>query len=170
MGVYSLGSNDRVLIEECIIPDPFFETIYPEGVPDFRVIVYKGELVLGMLRVPTDKSDGKANLHQGGLGIGVDLSTGLMTHGFDGKKYYKKHPDSGGVIHNVPVPYWEDIKKLSIDTADAFPLRYLGVDIVIDANKGPLIMEVNVRPGLGIQMVNNKGLRPILEAIDAKFN
>ena len=166
MGVYSLGSNDRVLIEECIVPHSFFNTIYPEGVPDFRVIVYKHHIALGMLRVPTDASDGKANLHQGGLGIGVDLSSGKMTQAFDGRNYYSIHPDTQKQIEGVALPYWKEIIQLSLKTAAAFPLKYLGVDIVIDENKGPLVMEVNVRPGLGIQMVNRKGLSPILEAID----
>lgn len=166
MGVYSLGSNDRVLIEECIVPHAFFQSIYPEGVPDFRVIVYKHQIALGMLRVPTDASDGKANLHQGGLGIGVDLSTGRMTQAYNGRTYFDTHPDTGEQIDGVELPYWKEIIELSLTTAAAFPLKYLGVDIVIDAHKGPLIMEVNVRPGLGIQMVNKQGLAPILKAID----
>ncbi|MDG1330955.1 MAG: sugar-transfer associated ATP-grasp domain-containing protein [Crocinitomicaceae bacterium] len=166
MGVYSLGSNDRVLIEECIIPHSFFQSIYDDGVPDFRVIVYKHQIALGMLRVPTDASDGKANLHQGGLGIGVDLSTGQMTDAFDGNSYYDVHPDTLKQIKGIQLPYWDEIIELSLKTAEVFPLKYLGVDIVIDQNKGPLIMEVNVRPGLGIQMVNRKGLSPILKAID----
>lgn len=166
MGVYSLGSNDRVLIEECIIPHEFFRSIYDDGVPDFRVIVYKHKITLGMLRVPTDASNGKANLHQGGLGIGVDLSTGQMTQAFDGKTYFDVHPDTLKQIKGIELPYWDEIIELSLKTAAVFPLKYLGVDIVIDANKGPLIMEVNVRPGLGIQMVNRRGLTPILEAID----
>ena len=170
MGVYSLGSNDRVLIEECIVPHSFFHSIYDEGVPDFRVIVYKHEITLGMLRVPTDASDGKANLHQGGLGIGVDLETGRMTQAYNGNSYFDIHPDTQKQIKGVELPYWKEIIELSLKTAEVFPLKYLGVDIVIDQYKGPLIMEVNVRPGLGIQMVNRKGLAPILEAIDHKLN
>lgn len=166
MGVYSLGSSDKVLIEECLIPHPFFHSIYPAGVADFRVIVYKGELALGMLRVPTKRSNGKANLHQGGLGIGVDLNSGLMTQGYNGKEYFDKHPDSNAQIKGIKIPYWDEILNLSLKTAQYFPLEYLGVDIVIDENKGPIVMEVNVRPGLGIQMVNKKGLKPILEQID----
>ncbi|MFT5821281.1 MAG: alpha-L-glutamate ligase-like protein [Crocinitomix sp.] len=166
MGFFSLGTSDCVLIEECIIPHDCFHTVYPEGVADLRVILYRNEIVMGMLRVPTDKSDGKANLHQGGMGIGINLETGKMTDGYDGTGYYSSHPDSGSPIRGVTIPFWEEILELSLLTAKHFPLKYLGVDIVIDKVKGPLVMEVNVRPGLGIQMVNKAGLKPILENIE----
>ena len=44
---------------------------------------------------------------------------------------------------------------------------YLGVDIVLDREKGPLLLEINARPGLSIQIANREGLIPRLEAIDA---
>ncbi|MGY3791957.1 sugar-transfer associated ATP-grasp domain-containing protein [Aquimarina sp. 433] len=163
MGFFSLGSHDRVLIEECIEPHPFFHKIYPAGVPDFRIITLHQNPVMGMLRMPTNRSDGKANLHQNGVGIGVDLTAGTLTEVYDGKNYFDHHPDSGFVIQNMPIPYWEEILKISIDTARAFPLNYLGIDIVIDKNKGPQIMEINVRPGLGIQLVNKQGLKKAIK-------
>lgn len=166
MGLYSLGTSDAILIEQCIIPHDCFYNIYPAGVSDLRVIVYKDVVALGMLRVPTDQSDGKANLHQGGIGIGVDLDTGCMTQGYNGENYLDFHPDSGVRINGTAIPFWDEIVELSLKTASHFPLKYLGIDIVIDQTLGPLIMEVNVRPGLGIQMVNKKGLKPILQAID----
>lgn len=168
MGFYSLGTSDCVLIEECIIPHNCFHSIYPAGVADLRIILYKEQIALGMLRMPTDRSGGKANLHQGGLGIGIDINSGTMTQGYDGKEYYGSHPDNGAAIAGVQLPFWDEIIQLSLITASHFPLKYLGVDIVIDKNKGPLIMEVNVRPGLGIQMVNKQGLIPILKKIDEK--
>ena len=162
MGRYSLGSDDRVLIEECIEPHPFFYEIYPEGVPDFRVILLNEKPLMAMLRVPTDQSDGKANLHQGGLGIGIDMEKGKLQYGYDGKNYFKTHPNNNNEIFGKRIPYWEQILAISVRVAKHFPLQYLGVDIVIDKNHGPLIMEVNVRPGLGIQMANREGLKKIL--------
>lgn len=159
MGVYSLSSNDRVLIEYCIEPHPFFHEIYPAGVPDFRVILLHGIPILSMLRVPTDRSNGKANLHQGGLGIGIDMDSGQLKKGFDGQHYYKNHPDSDQLIQGRQIPLWKETLNLAINTSKAFPLDYLGIDIVLDQQLGPLVMEINVRPGLGIQMVNQTGLQ-----------
>ncbi|MEO0626666.1 MAG: sugar-transfer associated ATP-grasp domain-containing protein [Bacteroidota bacterium] len=166
VGVYSLGSKDRVLVEYCIEPHPFFGEIYPAGVPDFRIILLKGEVIMSMLRVPTDRSDGKANLHQGGLGIGIDHQKGRLTEAYDGKSYYDHHPDNGNPINGRLIPLWEETVSLAIATAQAFPLEYLGIDIVLDAVLGPLIMEINVRPGLGIQLVNGQGLK---QAVQSKF-
>lgn len=166
MGRYSLNSNDRVLIEECIESHPFFHEIYPQGVPDFRVILLKGIPINAMLRVPTDKSDGKANLHQGGLGIGVDIETGKLMQGYDGKKYYDNHPDNNNLILGKKIPHWDKIIEISKKTASHFPLNYLGVDVVMDKVLGPLIMEVNVRPGLGIQLANKKGMKQILKKLN----
>jgi len=167
MGFFSLGSHDRVLVEECIEPHPFFHKIYPQGVPDFRIITLHHTPLMGMLRMPTDRSDGKANLHQNGVGIGVDLNKGTLTEVYDGKNYFNHHPDSEFVIKDVPIPFWKEILEISIETAKVFPLDYLGIDIVIDKHKGPQIMEINVRPGLGIQLVNKQGLK---EAIEEKTN
>lgn len=162
MGVYSLGGQDRVLIEYCIKPHPFFHEIYPKGVPDFRIILLNNIPVMSMLRVPTNRSDGKANLHQGGLGIGVDMQTGTLKMGYDGHQYAEVHPDTGSQLNGRIIPYWRQTLELSILTSKVFPLQYLGVDIVIDQALGPLLMEINVRPGLGIQMVNRQGLQEVV--------
>jgi len=45
------------------------------------------------------------------------------------------------------------------------PLNYVGVDIVIDETDGPLILEINARPGLEIQNINGFGLGAALENI-----
>lgn len=166
MGCFSLGSNDRVLIEECIEAHPFFYEIYPQGVPDFRVILLNEQPLMAMLRVPTDKSDGKANLHQGGLGIGIDMETGKLMQAYDGVKYYDCHPDNGNQILGKEIPHWAKILEISKKTAKYFPLNYLGVDVVMDKELGPLIMEANVRPGLGIQLANKKGLKEVLKKIN----
>ncbi len=160
MGMYSFGSSDRVLIEECIIPHPFFHEIYPAGVPDFRIILLHGRPLMAMLRLPTDRSDGKANLHQGGLGIGIDMERGLLKEAYDGQRHHRIHPDSNQSIQGREIPHWTTIKELAVQTAAVFPqLGYLGVDIVLDEALGPLIMEINVRPGLGIQLANKQGLK-----------
>ncbi len=158
-GLFSMASNDVCLIEECIVPHPFFAEIYDEGVPDFRIITLKGKPLMAMLRMPTSKSDGKANLHQKGVGIGVDMKNGTLTQVYDGKRYSDNHPDNKNSVNGKKIPYWFTMLQLAKKTAQAFPLDYLGIDLVIDKVKGPQIMEVNVRPGLGIQLVNKCGLQ-----------
>ncbi len=164
-GLFSMSSNDSCLIEELIVPHEFFAQIYDEGVPDFRVITLKHRPVMAMLRMPTSISDGKANLHQNGVGIGVDMNKGTLTQVYDGKRYMEHHPDNPNKVNGREIPYWDEILKLCVDTSKAFPLEYLGIDVVIDQHKGPQIMEVNVRPGLGIQLVNKCGLENAIKSI-----
>ena len=81
-GLYSLGGHrDRALIEYRVTPDPIFKSISYEGVPDIRIIVLMGYPIMAMLRLPTRQSGGKANLHQGAIGVGVDLATGITLRG-----------------------------------------------------------------------------------------
>ena len=169
-GIFSFGDSDRALIEEYVQPHSFFHEIYPEGVPDFRIILLKSIPLMGMLRMPTDKSNGKANLHQGGLGIGVDMKTGKLRQAFDGTHHFDYHPDSKREILNKDIPHWDDLLALSIQTSKHFPLQYLGVDLVIDEHKGPMIMEVNVRPGLGIQLANRQGLKEVIKNLNLYRN
>ena len=157
-GMFSKSDQDHCLIEACIVPHPFFATIFPGGVPDFRIITLKGRPLMAMLRMPTSKSDGMANLHQGGVGIGIDMETGRLTQVFDGKSYSSQHPDQGSPVTGLEIPEWNKMYRLAIDTAREFPLDYLGIDLVLDESKGPMVMEINVRPGLAIQLVNQLGI------------
>ena len=45
-------------------------------------------------------------------------------------------------------------------------LGYLGVDMVIDRDRGPLILEMNARPGLNIQIANGAGLADRIARIE----
>ena len=45
-------------------------------------------------------------------------------------------------------------------------LGYQGVDLVLDKDKGPLILELNARPGLNIQIANRAGLLTRLQLVE----
>lgn len=166
-GVYSSdNSMDTVLIEEKIETHSFFADLAFKGIPDLRLITYRGRNVMAMLRLPTRHSDGKANLHSGGLGVAVDLATGRTFRAMSKEGLIEKHPDTLGDLHGLTIPFWDQILEQSQRAAALIPLGYLGFDWVIDQNLGPLILEINARPGLEIQNVNGRGLRSLLEAID----
>ncbi len=163
-GVFSFGNpTDKALVEERIIPHDFFHTIYDRGVADLRIIVLKGEPVMAMLRVPTSRSDGKANLHQGAVGIAVSLADGMLSAGSLKGESISLHPDSQVEFRGRVLPLWPDVLETAVKAASCVNLGYVGVDIVIDAERGPLVLELNARPGLEIQVVNGTGLRTVLE-------
>ncbi len=166
-GLYSLGGGrDRALIEYRVTPDPVFKSISYEGVPDIRLIVLMGYPIMGMLRLPTRQSGGKANLHQGAIGVGVDLATGITLQGTWLNNIINKHPDTTQPVAGVQLPFWQQFMELGAGCYELCGLGYIGVDMVLDQEKGPLILELNARPGLNIQIANNAGLTPRAHAIE----
>ena len=162
-GRFSLERNgDAAMFEELIEADETLASISYKGLPDIRIILMKRVPVMGMLRVPTSSSGGKANLHQGAIGAGIDLKTGRLIAAIHKRKYIGIHPDTGNSFEGIQIPNWREIIKLSIMAATAVKLGYVGVDIVIDKDKGPLVLEVNARPGLDIQLACKTGLKSIL--------
>lgn len=166
-GLYSLGGQvDQAIIEYRVQFDPAFAALSYQGVPDVRVVVYRGVPVMSMLRLPTRESDGKANLHQGAVGAGIDLLTGKTTLAVHHNHRILEHPDFGTPIAGWQVPLWENLLLLAAKCYEIAPLGYLGVDMVLDAQLGPLVLELNARPGLSIQIANGRGLRHRLDAVD----
>ncbi|MGH8168201.1 MAG: alpha-L-glutamate ligase-like protein [Woeseiaceae bacterium] len=170
-GQYSLAGNpDTALIEYCVHFDPLFADVSYQGVPDIRVIVYRGYPVMSMVRLPTRTSDGKANLHQGAVGAGIDLSTGRTLRGVLGNDVVDEHPDTGALISGLYIPKWDYILQSSARSSEVTGLGYVGVDMVIDKDLGPLILEMNARPGLNIQIANGCGLAHRVRRIDEIFD
>ncbi|MHB8875011.1 MAG: sugar-transfer associated ATP-grasp domain-containing protein [Myxococcaceae bacterium] len=157
-GAYSNSLDDRAFVEERVFPHPFFSELWPDGLCDVRIITLQGRALMSMVRVPTRESEGRANLHQGGLGIAVDLETGVTTRALHRGKAIDRHPETGAPLLGREVPRWAEVLEVALKTARAVPLGYLGVDVVVDRAKGPLVLEINVRPGLEIQNVNGRGL------------
>ena len=167
-GMYSLGGQlDRAIVQQRIRLHPAFAAVSYKGIPDVRVVLYRNEPAMAMLRLPTRESNGRANLHQGGIGTGIDLDSGRTHHAVQRNRFVDCHPDTGRPVVGMRVPHWGQVLSMSRRVAEAVGLGYVGVDIVVDAERGPMLLEANARPGLAIQIANGRGLRPRLEAIDA---
>lgn len=166
-GLYSLaGTSDKAMIEYRVKLHPTFDAISHGGVPDIRVIVFKGVPALAMLRLPTRRSDGRANLHQGAIAAGIDLATGVTHQAVQSNRLIDTHPDTGNRVLGVTVPYWDEILRIAALSAEMTGMGYIGVDVVLDAEKGPLLLELNARPGLAIQLANFQGLLVPLSQIE----
>jgi alpha-L-glutamate ligase-like protein len=166
-GMYSLGGRpDQAIIEYRVEFDPLFEAVSYQGVPDIRVIVFVGYPVIAMVRLPTRQSQGKANLHQGAVGTGIDLQTGKTIHGVVHNHVIDHHPDTSNPIADLQIPGWRNLLETAASCYELTGLGYLGVDLVLDKEKGPLMLELNARPGLSIQIANRAGLLPRLQFIE----
>lgn len=168
-GLYSLGGKpDVAMIEELVEFSDVFDGFSYEGVPDIRVILYHGYPVMAMTRLSTHESDGKANLHQGAVGLGIDIATGGTLKAVQHGQPVEAHPDTGRKLSELKVPYWETLLILASRCYEVTELGYLGADIVLDKNRGPLLLELNARPGLAIQIANGMGMQSRLSLIDSE--
>jgi alpha-L-glutamate ligase-like protein len=168
-GMFALGGNpDVAFAEERLIVHPDLARIATDGVPDLRVVVFRGVPVMAMTRLPTRRSKGRANLHQGAVGAGVDIATGRTSHAVMEGRLMERHPDSGEPVVDLPIPDFDVALEIAVRAASETGLGYVGADVVVDARYGALILELNARPGLAIQIANHKGLLPRLKALEGR--
>lgn len=166
-GKFSLhNQQDEILIEERVKPHKAFRYHSYKGTPDVRIIVYNKVPVMGMLRLPTQASQGKANLDKGAIGAGIDMSQGQTTFGVSGKiGSIDRIPKTLVPVSGLKIPYWKTILKNSVIASEVSGLGFCAIDFLIDSEKGPLIVELNARPGLSIQFANKDGLRRRLKKV-----
>jgi alpha-L-glutamate ligase-related protein len=170
-GLFSLGgAMDVAIVEGLIVVDPFLAEYSYEGVPDIRLIVFRGVPVMSMMRLSCAVSQGKANLHQGAVGVGIDVGSGRAVNAVQRDHRVSHHPDTGCDLMRLAVPRWQELLELGCACSDMTGLGYLGVDLVLDANQGPVLLELNARPGLSIQIANHAGLLPRLREIEKLKN
>lgn len=166
-GQYSThGSNHNIIIEERIPIHPELLKYSYKGTPDVRVVVFNSVPVMAKLRLPTEESEGRANISQGAIMTGIDIATGLTTQGVAHKKELITHlPDTNLKLSGIKIPFWEKILQTAVEAAIAAELMFTGVDIFVHKTKGPMVVELNAYPGLSIQVANKAGLRRRLERV-----
>lgn len=166
-GAYSMGSDpDRAFIQEYVGRHPAFRKLSFRGTPDIRIIVFNKIPVMAMLRLPTKQSGGRANLHQGALGLGIDIASGITTKAIHNNEEIIYKPETNKKLRGIKIPFWNTILKVAVDGQIASGLGYAGVDIVLHPEKGPQIIELNAQPGLSIQLANMEGLKRRLDRVD----
>ena len=121
---------------------------------------------MAMMRCSTHASDGKANLHQGAVGVGIDIVTGHSLYAVQHNRKVEKHPDTGFRFDELELPHWDEVLRLASSCFEMTELGYFGADIVLDRTKGPVMLELNARPGLAIQIANQVGLKKRLQMVD----
>jgi alpha-L-glutamate ligase-like protein len=166
-GAYSMGNvPDVAFIQEYVGRHKAFRKLAFRGTPDIRVIIFNKVPMMAMLRLPTKESGGRANLHQGAIGVGVDIATGITTKAILHGAQIRLKPDTNRKLHGIKIPNWTQVLETAVSAQMASGLGYLGVDIVHDPEKGPQVLELNAQPGLQIQLANMAGLRKRLERIE----
>lgn len=160
-GRYSLFNEpDRVLIEERVRPHKGFKYYSYKGAPDIRVLIFNSIPVMSYVRLPTKESNGRANLDLGAIGAGIDMAVGKTTYAIIGKSTPIEYvPNTNLPLSGLKIPYWDRILRYACEASKMTGLGFGAVDFLIDEDKGPIIVELNARPGLSIQLANEDGLR-----------
>jgi len=166
-GLYSLGGKaDVSLVEDLVECDPSLAEYSHQGVPDIRVIVFRGFPVMAMLRLATQASDGKANLHQGAVGVGLDIASGRCRWAVQFARPIERHPDNQKLLNHIQLADWRQLLILAAGCYEMTGLGYMGTDLILDKHRGPQLLELNARPGLSIQVANGQGLLPRLRHLE----
>ena len=166
-GAYSMGNiPDVAFIQEYVGRAKAFRRWAYRGTPDIRIIVFNKVPVMAMLRLPTKESGGRANLHQGALGLGVDIATGITTKAIWHGEQIVFKPATERPLRGIKIPSWNLILETAVRAQIASGLGYAGVDIVLHPEQGPMVLELNAQPGLQIQLANMEGLKKRLERVE----
>jgi alpha-L-glutamate ligase-like protein/uncharacterized protein (TIGR02421 family) len=166
-GRFSISNiGDTAFFEQYIIADDVVGAFSYKGLPDIRVVVHNLIPVMAMLRLPTKESKGKANLHLGAIGVGIDIAKGEATFMTYKNKIIEELPEGLGDIRGLKIPHWDDILYIASNVQLITNLGYLAADICIDKASGPVLLEINARAGLGVQIANLAPLRKRLERIE----
>jgi len=166
-GNFSKGNvPDVAFFEQRVRVHAGFKPYSVKGIPDVRILLYNQVPVMAMLRLPTAESGGRANLHMGGIGVGIDLSSGITTHAIQQGQLIDTLPDKRLPLSGIQIPFWKDILLLATKAASVMQLNYAGMDIAVDRDDGPLVLEANARPGLEIQFANLAPLKSRLRRVE----
>lgn len=161
------GSEHKAIIEEMIVSHPKLAKYAFRGTPDIRVIVFNSVPVMAMVRIPTRESHGRANLDQGAFGLGIDIATGITTYGVKGKSERVTHfATSKRKVNGILVPHWNKVLEIAVKAANAAGYKFMGADLFVHEEKGPMIVELNGFPGLSIQLANRTGLKRRIDRVE----
>jgi alpha-L-glutamate ligase-like protein len=168
-GNYSGNLPDKAIVEERLVLSKQLRELMTPGLLDIRVVVFKGFPIMAMTRLPTRRSGGRANIHQGALAAGISISEGRITSATYLRRNVKIHPSTGREIIGFRFNMWDQVLEMASAAADAMDLGFVGVDLTVDQNKGVVVIEVNKRPGLEIQNANRRGLKSRMKHVSREI-
>ncbi len=165
-GAYTKKVPDRAIVEERLVLSRKLRELRPPGLLDIRVVVYRGFPIMAMTRLPTKRSGGRANIHQGAIGAGISISEGRIIAATYIRRTIKRHPTSGKGLLGFRFNMWEDILEIASEAGSCMNMGFVGVDLTVAEGHGVVVLEVNKRPGLEIQNANRSGMKRRIKWVD----
>jgi len=166
-GAYSLEhTTDTAFVQEYVGRHKAFRKYAYRGTPDIRIIVFNKVPLMAMLRLPTKDSGGRANLHQGAIAVGIDIATGITTKAIWYGHQIKFKPGTKRKLHGIKIPNWTRMLEIAVKCSEVTRLGFLGVDVFLHPDKGPMVAELNAQPGFQIQLANEAGLKKRIDRVE----
>jgi alpha-L-glutamate ligase-like protein len=157
--------RDVVIVEERLYPSPKIVFEHAAGLPDIRIFCINFVPVMAMMRYSTKETNGRANLSMGAIGVSIDVETGVFTHLHRKKEHEALSLKDLGIQAGFVMPKWEEMKSVAIKASQISGLRISGVDLILDKDDRVMVLEINGRPGIEIQNVNEQSLIDDLEKL-----
>ena len=162
-------ARQSYLFQERLKPHASLARLHPV-LASLRVVVLQKpeqpKLFRCLLRLPTGKNmvDNFSNGVTGNLLASVDPASGTIEKVATGRgiqwRWLEEHPDNGQSLIGLTVPDWEEARRLAVLGSRLFPrLRLQHWDIGL-TERGPVVLEVNVRGRMsGQQILDGRPIR-----------
>lgn len=154
-----------VLLQEWIRQHNALDALNPGTVNTLRAVTLRTqdgrvEILPSVLRVGRDGQLGD-NWDQGGIAVAVDPDTGVLGKGRIKPKHggavVASHPDTGAPFEGAVLPNWGAVRALVERTALVVPQVRLSAWDIAFTPDGPIVVEGNFRPGIGLVQSHGKG-------------
>lgn len=177
-GVYKINAEDninmslfnngrRFIVEKALVQHDDLNRINSYCINTLRCVTYNNghspQVVACLFRMGVNKSF-KDNASAGGIFVGYDIFKNELSKVayrlFDkgGTSFYT-HPDSGFIFDKSPLPYPSEVIRLVTEAAMLFPDKdIIGWDIAYTP-EGPVVLEANANPHVGMTQIVLKGLK-----------
>ena len=162
-----------LILEEQIIQNKKMASLHPNSLNTLRIVTYldeKGKITIHMPFIKIgQKGSFVDNGGSGGILAQIDPKNGtIITDGKDElNNRYVKHPDTNIIFKGFEIPEWNEVIKLVTKAANEFTkTRYIGWDVGISKDNGPVIVEANGKTQfIGQQITDEIGKRKNLEKL-----
>lgn len=146
-------ANGKPLCEEVVVQDETMSLLNSSSVNTIRVTTIlkdgNARIVSGGIRMGRNGNH-VDNFNSGGLGVIYDRCNGtVISDGFDRERnVYETVPESGIKLKGFQIPRWDEIVAMIKEAALVVPqVGYVGWDVCISRDHGPLLIEGNSFPG-----------------------
>lgn len=164
--------SSPVLCDELVVCEDSIRAIHPQSVNSVRIFTYlktNGEVTVVSTLLNAGVGDAVAdNAVANNVVAAIDIETGVVyTDAADESNHvFPAHPDTGFVFKGFRMPRWEELKKMVLEIAPAFPgIPLIAWDVALSKDRGWQVIEANSCGAFNvIQIATKTGFRKRLNA------